>query len=610
MAAFAFPGDHVVTAGLRAAPPASPANPQHVTNFDQDLAMSVCQVHSSAIAPAMIDCPWKPMPAKAGRGSGFVVEHCGQHLIVTNHHVIADARRVAVAFPRTGTGTKYEARVKIDCPTKDIAVLELVNPSVALKPLKLANCDTVPVASPVYAVGFPLGQEHCKVTSGVFAGRERMQNGSFLQISAPLCPGNSGGCLLHDGAVVGINSAIIPGQNCVGYSIPITQLESVLHDYKCVPAAEKSVDAPCYLAKPILGAIWQNSDAALSAYVQNDAAQRGVYVTYCMPGSLLHKGGLRRGMVVNSVAVGDGAMLPVSYSGEVSGVEWSQTPVHISDMLERLQVGDRVRMAAHSAARGPQEIEFTYHRTNDPRAVKQVFAPYDKVNYVFLGGMVCADLTVNHVQAFMQQNPTLATYLDPSNLYKPAVIVSHVSPYGAMAASRRAAPGMMLTALNGDRVRSVADIKAWCAENAGKVERVDFTLQGFCKCDVAVPVATMYKEYCDATKLYRYPSSEVAQMFAPACAGAVEAAVQEVAETRVAALIGADVAAPVGVACCGKEEKEEKKTAEVSPPKLSRATRAATFNDDPAFAHEMMQSMGWMHMSKEDACEAFLSLTD
>jgi hypothetical protein len=206
------------------------------------------------------------------------------------------------------------------------------------------------------------------------------------------------------------------------------------------------------------------------------------------------------------------------------------------------------------------------------------------------------------VQAFMQQNPTLATYLDPSNLYKSSVIVSHVSPYGAMAASHRVAPGMMLTALNGDRVRSVADIKAWCAENAGKVERVDFTLKGFCKCDVAVPVAAMYKEYLEATQQYMYPASEVMKMFAVTQACATPTGVAEEPEARVAALIGAEV------------EAAEVEAAAVAPAeaatKLSRETRAAAFNDDTAFAHEMMQSMGWMHLSHEDAREAFLSLTD
>ena len=74
----------------------------------------------------------------------------------------------------------------------------------------------------VLALGYPLGQQSLKSTTGVISGREQ----HLIQMSAAINPGNSGGPLLNvNGEVVGINSAIIQGAQNVGYIIPINDLK-------------------------------------------------------------------------------------------------------------------------------------------------------------------------------------------------------------------------------------------------------------------------------------------------------------------------------------------------------------------------------------------------
>lgn len=506
---FALPGNEVIAAKSGAAPASaytSPTNPRHVTSHPQDFSMSVCQVHSSAIAPMRIDMPWMPSTAKSGRGSGFAISPTR---IVTNHHVVADAGLIEVSFPRTGAGTKYAVRVVVDCPSKDIAVLELCDTSTQLTPIAVANCDSMPQAADVYAVGFPLGQPHLKVTQGVYAGAERMPGGgNFLQISAPLCPGNSGGPLVYKNCVVGINSAIIPGQNCVGYSIPSTQLTSVLHDFEY---EKKQASAPTtathFLQRPLLGAIWQNSDANQNEYLGNPDPRGGLYVNYVMPGSLLHGAGLRRGDELRSISVDNKPSMAVNMSGELS-VPWAKNPVHVSDVFGRLCEGQKVQLSTFNRGSN-KNIAFVYSNKSDPRKVQQVFTPYQKLQWELVGGLVCANLTVNHIQAFMGQNPTLARFLDPSQLYKPSLIISHVSPYSKLGNSHHVAPGMHLVALNGDKVNSVQDMRAWFSRQNRDLKFVQFTVKGFCKSDVVVKVADLLAEQQVLQTRYRYPTSGI-----------------------------------------------------------------------------------------------------
>ena len=66
-----------------------------------------------------------------------------------------------------------------------------------LKPLPIS--DTVPTMGlPVVALGFPLGMNSLKISSGVVAGNEEVEGLICIQSTAPISPGSSGGPLLLD----------------------------------------------------------------------------------------------------------------------------------------------------------------------------------------------------------------------------------------------------------------------------------------------------------------------------------------------------------------------------------------------------------------------------
>ena len=144
-----------------------------------------------------------------GSGSGFLISTDG--FVVTNHHVIENARDIKVSL---ADGRTVNAELKGTDPSTDIAVLKIYE--TGLKALSFANSEALQPGQIAIAIGNPLGLQHT-VTAGVVSalGRTlRAGNGrlidDIIQTDASLNPGNSGGPLVNSlGQVIGVNTATI-----------------------------------------------------------------------------------------------------------------------------------------------------------------------------------------------------------------------------------------------------------------------------------------------------------------------------------------------------------------------------------------------------------------
>jgi S1-C subfamily serine protease len=167
-----------------------------------------------------------------GQGSGFVIDKEGH--VLTNYHVIADARQVEVTMHNR---KKYRATVIGTDPAHDLAVIKIEAPN--LTPAVLGDSRNLQVGQKVYAIGNPFGLAGT-MTRGIVSSIRPVKepNGATIdeaiQTDAAINPGNSGGPLMNwHGEVIGINTMILSsvGQNAgIGFAIPINTAKAVLND--------------------------------------------------------------------------------------------------------------------------------------------------------------------------------------------------------------------------------------------------------------------------------------------------------------------------------------------------------------------------------------------
>ncbi|MEQ8853966.1 transglutaminase family protein [Gimesia sp.] len=190
---------------------------------------------------------------EAGMGTGFVIDANG--LIATNLHVIGEARPITVQLL---DGTSYEVQeVYATDRQMDLAVLKIAVDN--LKPLKLAEPDTLKQGAEVVVLGNPQGLRY-SVVKGVNSGTREVDGKPMLQLAIPIEPGNSGGPVLDSqGRVQGIVTLKSAVTRNLGYAVNVSALKGLLEKPNPVPIDRwltiGTLDE--HLWKPLFGSRWR-----------------------------------------------------------------------------------------------------------------------------------------------------------------------------------------------------------------------------------------------------------------------------------------------------------------------------------------------------------------
>jgi len=166
-------------------------------------------------------------------GSGVLISPDGE--ILTNFHVIEGLKGGESSIEvKISTGRTFKAKVLGRDKELDIALIKIEAKHLPFA--RLGNSDAMRVGEWVVAIGNPLGLDHT-VTQGIISAKGRQISGpgleSFLQTDAAINRGNSGGPLLNlKGEVIGINTAIRPDGQNIGFAVPVDKINLVLKDLR------------------------------------------------------------------------------------------------------------------------------------------------------------------------------------------------------------------------------------------------------------------------------------------------------------------------------------------------------------------------------------------
>ncbi len=186
----------------------------------KDIPAIARAANGSIVSVVMSDKEGKPI----AQGSGFLVSKDG--VIVTNFHVISEGSSAVVSLP-DGAFYVVDGVLAFD-KARDVAIIKAHGGN--FRTLTLGNSDQLQVGEEVVAIGNPLSLEST-VSNGIVSGirTAEEEDGKFLQVTAPISPGSSGGPLFNmAGEVVGITTLYLKGGENLNFAIPINDAKRLL----------------------------------------------------------------------------------------------------------------------------------------------------------------------------------------------------------------------------------------------------------------------------------------------------------------------------------------------------------------------------------------------
>ena len=268
-------------------------------------------------------------------GSGFIYDSKG--LIITNSHVAFGRQTLFVTLD---DGSVVAARLLGADPIYDIAVLQIPKPEKGkFTTVPLGDSEHLRVGENVIAIGNPLGLDQT-VTRGIVSGVNRILPGTPLSLSEPLIqtdtpinPGNSGGPLLNMcGEVIGMNTAIVPDAQNIGFAIPVNLIKTVL------PALIRDGR----MIRPWLGFHGSMVGAELRKVLKLPLTD-GLLVEVVEPGSPAEIAGMRGGEIEFTLGT-ISLLLGGDIITSINGVPTTDAD-KIAPIMRGVKVGDKLKMS-------------------------------------------------------------------------------------------------------------------------------------------------------------------------------------------------------------------------------------------------------------------------
>lgn len=392
-------------------------------------------------------------------GTGFFIDKEGH--ILTNYHVIQNTSEIKINIPSINNKL-LKADVIGIYPERDIALLKLTSSSKnflikkinKISHLQLGDSNNIKSGEFILTLGYPKNSPNLISTIGLI-GTPNINNYIFnqfphnfpdlynyIEISAPINRGNSGGPLLnYKGKVIGINTLSYDMFQNKSFSIPINIIKKNLNYLK----KQKVLNIPKFACN-----LRSVHDDFINYF--NYPTQGGCLIQKVYDEGLIKKIGLKKNYLITEI---NGNKIDKKCN---VWTKYFEHPIPLYCYTRDLAFGENVKLVAYKGTKKKQ-INFILEPAKD-NIIHYVYTEInnEKINYEIFGGLVLMNLTLNHVDLLSQNNNNLNQYYDTENQHEPAVIITHVFQ-NSPASKRYIYPGLVIDTINEIEIKRLDDLK-------------------------------------------------------------------------------------------------------------------------------------------------------
>lgn len=390
--------------------------------------------------------PYKIKSDGEGIGTGFFINENGY--ILTCAHVVTGCVKLWINSPLEGK-KRIPVIIHSICYDKDLALLKTIDYK-NKDYCKLGNSDKVKTELKVLAIGYPLGQDRLKRTSGIISGVQDR----FIQTDAPINPGNSGGPLFNsDMEVIGINTAKMVSflAENIGFATPINDF-LIISKLMFTPLTGPVISEPYFYCEI------QNTTE--NHYKLCKCPQKsGCIIKNLVKGSPLYVAGLRENDILLKFSGYD-----LDSNGDVN-VSWSQDKVHFYDLKAKCTKDQDISFTFWSV--GKQQIITTSTKLNNDTLykIRHVRHPFENLDYEIFAGMIIMNLTMNHIEELDETNysqnirSTLKSFKDTKKRTESVVFIPSILQGSFISSLDEIKMGSVIKNVNGSTVSSLEDFR-------------------------------------------------------------------------------------------------------------------------------------------------------
>jgi S1-C subfamily serine protease len=375
------------------------------------------------------------------------------------------------------------------CPFFDLAVIKIKgykNKSFC----KLDSGKTViEPGMETYALGYPLGMPHLKVSKGIISGQQY----NFYQTDTAINPGNSGGPLLYKGRVIGVNAAGMPAWEAdgIGYAVPIQRyysIEKLLYD---TTKTCKMISYPQYFGLED----YQPTSVDFQKYIGNQCEHGGVYIKKVLPKSPVSTTALKKGDIVCKINDID-----IDYYGGLNK-RWMNENMSIENMLVEIGLYNKVSLTYWNGKSVKREVfELAPYNPH----VRLMYPAFEKIDSETVAGMIVMNLSVNLIMIL--GGSELHQYMKPKNVMQRRLVISNVLVGSYLSKLNILSKGDLLVKVNDHKVSTVSEFrKAFVKPIKGQYIKLETESNKL----VILPLDIILKEEKTLCKEYIYKESSL-----------------------------------------------------------------------------------------------------